>query len=115
MVHYFPRAVKSQLLIHLIFPHFNFCSHFLNVFHFRKGLRNFHYVLQTYEYDRSEYGGPPAPVDKSEIEALFGSWADVTEIDRSALDRSCIKAMSPSYPDTVWEVTLLIKPKTSKQ
>lgn len=68
-------------------------------------------MLQTYEYDRNVYGGPPAPIDKSEIDFLFSTWADVTEIDRCTLDRSRATSATPPYPDSTWELTLLIKRK----
>lgn len=70
-------------------------------------------MLFTYEYDRNIYGGPPAPIDNSDIETLFLAWVDVTEIDRCPFDRSTLTGLFPPFPDPTWELTLLMKPKAN--
>lgn len=39
-------------------------------------------MLETIEYDRNEYPGPPRATDSKDMEMYFGDWTNIEEIYR---------------------------------
>lgn len=43
---------------------------------------NFKYLLETLDYDRTKFPGPPRATDIKDMEVFFGDWANIEVISR---------------------------------
>ncbi|KAI9565668.1 hypothetical protein GHT06_009460 [Daphnia sinensis] len=77
---------------------------------------NFAYLLDTMQYDQSQYPGPPLSVSVEEVTKLFGDVCDVETL--LTVDTNADPTAATSYKmrfnlDDVYEIIVLLKPKAN--
>lgn len=66
-----------------------------------------HYLLDTFQYDSSEYAGPPHPTKTEEVHKLFGEKCEVTQLEeRDAMTGKQKDWGLSKFQETVFELTL---------
>lgn len=62
------------MTISIPFGSFNVCSALVD--------HNFKYLLETLDYDREKFPGPPRATDVKDMDEYFGDWVDIEEVNR---------------------------------
>jgi thiopurine S-methyltransferase len=74
-----------------------------------KSYHNFQYLLETVDYNREIFGGPPRAVDAKDMQEYFADWTNV-EVVSKTLEKEGSVASKPDIGE-VYQVVYLMTPK----